>query len=637
MSAANAQYALRYLQTAPGELAAAASRVADKVGAAAPTSPLLSVEAMAGWTLAQFQKFEPKFASQAHDFLLANLRSKRLGESVEWRFGVKSVEVRAAATGVRPDRAVLLDVTHLTRAFADDAKAHSMHNVEAYISEWLPPFAVAELENRSAELWVAEGSREEAFSRMVADGFTHVARIECPGAFGQNELYIAEDPATRRKRYFFAEVRGDSAIATLLHVAGMSGIDARVSVVAEPGREGHELFAALAPLRPYADAKFAIIGFKNAVLRDLWERAVLAPLSGRPGLPTYLEAQGLRKTLEAECAGPNPSPEAVARLASLGDWSKLNTLSNTDDSTWDGAVVNVIDGNGRTQPLALLRTPYGDNAGAFMEVLKGFGMRDVGVIGTAGALDVDDSIGRIYVPDSVVGDEGKPKYVKNSLSNFLADGSKSGIEEGADAVTVATPLQETEAAISAMRTRGDDLVELEFAHLAEAAKGVRLSAAFVASDVPGTEKTLEKQGPGELNASVGRVVDAMLDAFDIRGIDLNPKVSPAQKPEATPPLRALLSSVADQLKLAGPAREAFLRRFEVVLAEVPSQDLDVPFEFLKARGERMYEAHAREVSHDAVAVPGLPEAAVVPVRVFPGRLSPLDELCLAIATGLKAP
>lgn len=626
VSRANADYTLRYLQRADPKIAATAAALLGALAAKRAPDNLLDARAMTKWAVKQFEAVSPRQAPAVREFLSEHLYSTRLGEDVEWRFGVRKVELGAVKGP--PARGALFDATAIARQFQSRARGHSIKDVGSYVNEWLPRFAIDELERGKAELWVMEGSRDAALARARADGFTSAYRIETPGAFGANELYLALDAKTGRKRYLFAEVQGDSSIATLLRVAGISGAGAAapVKLVTDvASRKSTQLISAYESLRPYAGTTHAIIGFKNTVLDELWKRKVLAEAAGLPRLPTHEQMKQLEQRLASGDGAA--ARELRARLEDSSPLIRTPRADPLGGEAWDGGMISARDAAGKPVRLALLRTPYGDNAGSFVSALAELGAKDLAVIGTAGGLGDKAKVGDIIVPQSVIGPDGKAKTFENRVAPFLTDGDGERIVEKAAAATLHTPLDETLTEIERMRARGDDAVELELSSIVTAGSGARLSAAFVVSDVPGSRQTLEAQAPDELDDSVGLALDGLLEALGIADVELPAAAAPVRKAPAT--AREALAAIA---KAAGLERTDFVDRWAKLWGKAPFSELDVPYEVILR--------HGRDLSDNLITlfaatrsqwdVPGVQGVKLTPERLLTAEATSFDALALEL-------
>lgn len=679
VSRANAEYALKYMLRAGAPLDAAAGRLLKRLPTLPVPKDLLTAKAMTDWVVAQCKTYEPKAAEAAGAYLGQNLKSVRNGAEVEWRFGVEQVtalEGSALASGQVFDAARVVD------RFQADAQQHTMHDLGSYMNEWLPSFVVADLGLANRELWVMEGDRDGAIARAAADGYTRAYHLGTPGAFDANELYLAENPTTGARRYFFAEVQGDSGIATLLRVAGMSKQAAPVSVVTQVAtRKNSELIASYQQLQPFAKATKTIIGFKNTVLTELWKRKVLG--EAELDLRWWAERHGVDAGPKATRIGRLPDADSTRALQALAvanaaagmqEAKKLlerletpalaRAVAHTPGiEPWDGALLTVKNSAGQERSLALLRTPYGESAGAFVETLKGLGTRELGVIGTAGGLEMDSEVGTIYVPTSVRedGTAQGPRAFSNALSPVLSDGGARAIRERAQGVSVLTPLDETWPTVKGMRLAGDDFVELELGAMTEAAKGLTFASAFVVSDVPGSTQTIESQAPNALDASVAKVVDGLLKTLDVADVVVprtaaSPKL--VERGLVDVDRRGLLGALGNEVGLTGLKLHRFVEAQAKALADVPPGQLAVPPKLLLERGKALQRelvqalvtehfaspwptstlmAMGTQPGHEGYSpvaqyvVPGTRAELASPARVLELDASPIDALALELA------
>ncbi|MBX7100643.1 MAG: hypothetical protein K1X89_23220 [Myxococcaceae bacterium] len=660
-------------------LDAAAERLLKRLPRLEVPHDLLTAKAMTDWVVAKCKSYEPQVAEAARTYLSQNLKSRRNGADVEWRFGVKEVKVPANATLASGQ---VFDVGRLTERFEADAAQHTMHDLGSYMNEWLPRFVVQDLARDDRELWVMEGDRESALARAAADGFTHAFRLETPGAFDANELYLAENPKTGARRYLFAEVQGDSGIATLLRVAGMSKQAAPVSVVTQVAtRKNTELLATYQQLRPYSKATKVIVGFKNTVLSELWRRKVLG--DGEQSLRNWASKEKVAPGPMAVRIGELPDADSTQRLLALA--TTLAQAGNEDAARmleklktpalsravpevpgvdpWDGAQLTVQDSTGAERTLALLRTPYGESAGSFVDTLKGFGTKQLGVIGTAGGLELDSTVGTIYVPSTVREDgaaEG-PRRFENALGPVLSDGGGRAIRERAQGVSVLTPLDETRPAIKGMQLAGDDFVELELGAMVDAAKGLTFAPAFVVSDVPGSSQTIESQAPNALDASVAKVLDALLKTLDISDVVVPRltlrEIAPRQgKVLADAERRQRLEKMGTEVGLTGMALARFIEKHDQAFVDEPPGALNFPLPLLLERGRQLEreimqglttmsmlsktpvaflptkgEIPPPSAASWSVVIPGTRDEHAVPSRLLTLDASPIDALALDLA------
>jgi hypothetical protein len=74
---------------------------------------------------------------------------------------------------------------------------------------------------------------------------------------------------------------------------------------------------------------------------------------------------------------------------------------------------------------------------------------------------------------------------------------------------------------------------MELSHLASALNGtdVKLSAMYIVSDLPGTDKTIEQQGHNELERSLQKAVDVLVEGLGMRGVVME---TDAKRPTLSP-------------------------------------------------------------------------------------------------------
>jgi ribose 5-phosphate isomerase RpiB len=149
-----------------------------------------------------------------------------------------------------------------------------------------------------------------------------------------------------------------------------------------------------------------------------------------------------------------------------------------------------------------------------------------------GALDKNASVGEMHAPTQVIKRAGEIPFhnVALDIATTMPELLRPQMHAGTTVANVRSPVDETIAEVDRIREAGADIVEMELSHLLRALKGstVSLSALYMVSDVPGTDKTIEKQANGELGASLRRAVDVLIEGLGMRGV----VVAPEQQPPA---------------------------------------------------------------------------------------------------------
>lgn len=223
--------------------------------------------------------------------------------------------------------------------------------------------------------------------------------------------------------------------------------------------------------------------------------------------------------LDRVMLAPQPPPAADALFEALKSPQLLTSPrpSGNGAMPWDGGTFTVLTAAGQTEKVALLRTPYGDVAGKFVDALSRLGAAHIAVLGTAGGLAPRSEIGQLVIPTAVNDDRGQRHAFANAVAPFLNDGAADRIRENAVTASLSTPLKESLAEIARLRDAGNDAVELELASMVETrlAKAPKLSVVLVVSDVPGSEETIESQAPNALDESVGEALDGVLDSMGV--------------------------------------------------------------------------------------------------------------------------
>ncbi len=248
-------------------------------------------------------------------------------------------------------------------------------------------------------------------------------------------------------------------------------------------------------------------------------------------------------------------PEAAALVADIVSDAgfKLSVSGMVRDTVPEGTfidqtVITYIDKDGHDRSLLLSRNPYGEIAHELGRVLVDQGVKNVFVFGTVGGLKETDEVGDLHVPTEVIRPLGPVSFDNKALSiattlgatlNAHADGTRGELALpmtlGGRVANVASPVDETLPAVDQLRDSGATIVEMELSHLQHALQGtdVDLAAVYLVSDVPGTDKTIEKQGHLELDRSLQQAVDVLVEGLGIRGVHLvhappQPAVAPWQ-------------------------------------------------------------------------------------------------------------
>ncbi len=376
----------------------------------------------------------------------------------------------------------------------------------------------------------------------------------------------------------------------LLYTACVDGrrIDsARVEVHTEPMRRPEEIYrrTARALLASGTVPASVVIGFKNSLLRELGSRAaagkrleyVQQALGPDPGATLRARAQdagasGTALTKALDALGPTldilraepseifrfsvkqdqlaaveralvdavkASPESALLVDDVvgtdgfkvvvGDWVQGRVPEGT---FIDQTVITYIDAEGAKRSLLLTKNPYGEVAHELGRVLVDNGVDNVFVFGTAGALDKKAAVGELHAPTQVIKRLGTMPFQNVALDivTTMPELLRPQLHAGTTVANVRSPVDETIAAVDQMRDAGADLVEMELSHLLRALKGstVSLAALYMVSDVPGTDKSIEKQANGELSSSLRRAVDVLVEGLGMRGV----VVAPEQQPPA---------------------------------------------------------------------------------------------------------
>jgi hypothetical protein len=376
----------------------------------------------------------------------------------------------------------------------------------------------------------------------------------------------------------------------LLYAANVDGrrVDAaRVEVHTEPMRRPDEIYrrTARALLASGTVPASVVIGFKNSLLRELGNRAaagkrleyVQQALGQDPGARLHARAQdagakGAALTKALDALGPaldilraepseifrfsvkqdalaaveralvaavKASPDTAALVddvvgtdgfqVGVGDWVQGRVPAGT---FIDQTVITYIDAEGAKRSLLLTKNPYGEVAHELGRVLVDNGVDNVFVFGTAGALDKNASVGEMHAPTQVIKRAGEIPFhnVALDIATTMPELLRPQMHAGTTVANVRSPVDETIAEVDRIREAGADIVEMELSHLLRALKGstVSLSALYMVSDVPGTDKTIEKQANGELGASLRRAVDVLIEGLGMRGV----VVAPEQQPPA---------------------------------------------------------------------------------------------------------
>lgn len=212
----------------------------------------------------------------------------------------------------------------------------------------------------------------------------------------------------------------------------------------------------------------------------------------------------------------------------------------------DQTVVTYIDEGGARRNLLLTRNPYGEIAHELGRVLVDNGVDNVFVFGTAGGLQPGDALGDLHAPTQVDKPGGRLQFdnVALQIATSMPALLRSPMRTGGRVANVASPVDETLREVERLSRSGADIVEMELSHLAAALQGtdVRLSAVYLVSDLPGTDKTIEKQGHLELEQSLQKAVDVLIEGLGMRSVVL--EVDPREPP---------LSPFAGAMKLASRA------------------------------------------------------------------------------------
>ena len=199
----------------------------------------------------------------------------------------------------------------------------------------------------------------------------------------------------------------------------------------------------------------------------------------------------------------------------------------------DQTVVSYIDVDGATRNLLLTRNPYGEIAHELGRVLVDHGVDNVFVFGTAGGLKAGDEIGDLHAPSEVIKGNGILPFENRAIeiATAIPELLRAKTTVGSRVANVASPVDETLDAVDALRDTGADIVEMELSHLAAALRGsdVSLSALYLVSDLPGTDKTIEKQGHLELDRSLQQAVDVLVEGLGMRGVVLETDARPPPK------------------------------------------------------------------------------------------------------------
>ncbi len=353
---------------------------------------------------------------------------------------------------------------------------------------------------------------------------------------------------------------------------------AQIEVFAEPLRRPEEIYRrySRALLKSGGAPADVVLGFKNGILLELGKRTAQArrlehvqrTLGGDPattlrqraddagpaGLPLrqLLDQLGddlkvlqeppveifkfavkleQLQVVERAFAGLRAHPEALALVADVvgpGGF-KIEVAGQVreaipTDSFVDQSVITFVDDAGAKRSLLLSRNPYGDLAHEMGQVLVDNGVKNIFVFGTAGALAPGAQIGDLHVPDKFLASGGAEPFrnVAVSVVSAMPERLRPPVQLGSTLANVTSPLDETMPAIERLRQRGANVVEMELSHLLDALKGqgADVAAVYLVSDIPGTEKTIEKQAKNELARALSSAVDLLVQSLGMRGVVL---------------------------------------------------------------------------------------------------------------------
>lgn len=431
---------------------------------------------------------------------------------------------------------------------------------------------------------------ERGFDRLVRvrtpEGLLHnELYLAQNGATGEVRYFMTEIWGGTRLGHVQKLLRA----AELTGPQGTRRVDPRqVEVYAEPLRRPEEIYrrTSRALLASGTVPASVVVGFKAGVLRELGRRAAQAkrlefvqqalgkdpvatllararevgaagaPLASclerlgqsadvlrqEPGelfrfasrIDAFLEVERALKELVR--AKPSVAPLLDDVLGEHG--FKLSVAGRVADTIPEGAfidqtVVSYFDEDGARRNLLLTRNPYGEVAHELGRVLVDNGVENVFVFGTAGGLGKDDAIGDLHAPTAII-DHGTLPFA-NAAVTIAAGASpelRASMTVGSRVANVASPVDETKHEVDRLRAGGADLVEMELGHLVRALRGssTSLSALYLVSDLPGTDKTIDKQGHHELDRTLQRAVDVLVEGLGMRGVLLEHDAKPAPLP-----------------------------------------------------------------------------------------------------------
>lgn len=324
----------------------------------------------------------------------------------------------------------------------DVSSGHTIENVRGYLSSKMSPELMQEAGNLNTDFVVIQGPGNRAHEHLPPG--LHQEMSNGFGAF--NVVKVTQESG--KKSFVFTNVNGESRYLQVLSFLKLAGITAdRVSVRGEA--------------QSY---------------KDLYRRT-FEKIGSKPDLVIFGFSNTSFESLVRSLVKSDIAPESLLATNKAYAEKKWEKPVFLEHELMNMGVQVVTFKNGKK--LWLVDNEYGDRATVLMNAMQDYGVNNVLLLGTAGALNPKYKVGDLVSPYYYSLPDGR-KILSKLSTNYVREGVH---------VHVDSPALESKVWLRQQLERKVDFVDVELQKVSEHIRpGVRYDAHLVISDVINSEK-----------------------------------------------------------------------------------------------------------------------------------------------------